>query len=163
MSAPVEQLAARVRQRFVADGVDPSRASVAAAVRAEPGAAILGDDTLRRVAERLSAEFGGAGPLTPLLSEPDITDVLVNGAQVWVDRGVVCSGCRWTWAGRSRCVAWPNAWQLSGVVDSTTRVRVLMRSCQMAPACTRCCHQLHVVVHIYLFGCFVRVDSPCRI
>src|SRR6185295_11654246 len=29
----------------------------------------------------------GAGPLTPLLVEPDVTDVLVNGVDVWVDRG----------------------------------------------------------------------------
>jgi pilus assembly protein CpaF len=29
----------------------------------------------------------GAGPLAPLLAEPDVTDVLVNGVQVWVDRG----------------------------------------------------------------------------
>jgi pilus assembly protein CpaF len=29
----------------------------------------------------------GAGPLTPLLLAPDVTDVLVNGVDVWVDRG----------------------------------------------------------------------------
>jgi pilus assembly protein CpaF len=33
------------------------------------------------------AWLAGAGPLTPLLLEPDITDLLVNGDQVWVDRG----------------------------------------------------------------------------
>lgn len=32
-------------------------------------------------------ELLGAGPLGPLLSDPDVTDVLVNGVQVWVDRG----------------------------------------------------------------------------
>ncbi len=31
--------------------------------------------------------LSGAGPLTPLLEDPDVTDVLVNGVQVWVDRG----------------------------------------------------------------------------
>jgi pilus assembly protein CpaF len=29
----------------------------------------------------------GAGPLAPLLVDPTVTDVLVNGAEVWVDRG----------------------------------------------------------------------------
>ena len=29
----------------------------------------------------------GAGPLTVLLEDPEVTDVLVNGVQVWVDRG----------------------------------------------------------------------------
>lgn len=29
----------------------------------------------------------GAGPLTPLLEDPEVTDVLVNGVQVWIDRG----------------------------------------------------------------------------
>src|SRR5262245_50160946 len=31
--------------------------------------------------------LAGAGPLTPLLEDPEVTDVLVNGVQVWVDRG----------------------------------------------------------------------------
>jgi pilus assembly protein CpaF len=29
----------------------------------------------------------GAGALTPLLLDPDVTDVLVNGGEVWVDKG----------------------------------------------------------------------------
>lgn len=32
-------------------------------------------------------EVLGAGPLATLLSDPEVTDVLVNGVQVWVDRG----------------------------------------------------------------------------
>lgn len=31
--------------------------------------------------------LAGAGPLTPLLLDPEVTDVLVNGEEVWVDRG----------------------------------------------------------------------------
>ena len=34
-----------------------------------------------------AAALPGAGPLTPLLLDPDVTDVLVNGDEVWVDRG----------------------------------------------------------------------------
>jgi len=33
------------------------------------------------------AALPGAGPLTPLLADPEVTDVLVNGRHVWVDRG----------------------------------------------------------------------------
>jgi pilus assembly protein CpaF len=44
--------------------------------------------TLLDATTRLSAEFGGAGVLAPLVAEPGVTDVLVNGAgPVWVDRG----------------------------------------------------------------------------
>jgi pilus assembly protein CpaF len=35
----------------------------------------------------LAVEAPGAGPLTPLLADPAVSDVLVNGRQVWVDRG----------------------------------------------------------------------------
>jgi pilus assembly protein CpaF len=87
MNAPVQALTARVRQRFVAEESETTVAKVAAAVRAEPGSAILGERTLRLVAEQLAAEFGGTGPLAPLLAQPDVTDVLVNGEDVWVDRG----------------------------------------------------------------------------
>lgn len=31
--------------------------------------------------------LSGAGPLAALLEDPEVTDVLVNGVQVWVDRG----------------------------------------------------------------------------
>src|SRR5256714_2371752 len=35
----------------------------------------------------LAVEAPGAGPFTPLLADPAVSDVLVNGRQVWVDRG----------------------------------------------------------------------------
>ncbi|MBD8870936.1 ATPase, T2SS/T4P/T4SS family [Nocardioides donggukensis] len=48
----------------------------------------VGDATVLAVHETLRAEVLGAGVLEPLLREPGVTDVLVNGAdQVWVDRG----------------------------------------------------------------------------
>ncbi len=50
---------------------------------------LLGRDGLGEVAETVRAELVGAGPLQPLLDEPGVSDVLVNGpGQVWVDRGV---------------------------------------------------------------------------
>ena len=39
------------------------------------------------LAERMAVDLPGAGPLTPLLADPAVSDVLVNGRQVWLDRG----------------------------------------------------------------------------
>ncbi|GAA0263598.1 TadA family conjugal transfer-associated ATPase [Cryptosporangium japonicum] len=82
-----EALAERVRSRLITLGHPPTPAAVATAVRAEYGSPI-GDRTLFTLTARLHAELVGAGPLTALLAEPTVTDVLVNGPQeVWVDRG----------------------------------------------------------------------------
>lgn len=80
-------LAAQVRRRFAADGTVATPAAVVSAVRAEPRAAVLGDTTVLRMAGRIHHDLVGVGPLAPLLAEPDVTDVLVNGREVWVDRG----------------------------------------------------------------------------
>ncbi|MEV6932042.1 TadA family conjugal transfer-associated ATPase [Dactylosporangium sp. NPDC051485] len=77
----------RVRARMAADGIEISPEAVAAAVRLEPSAAELPAHSLRALAARLAGEMTGAGPLAPLLADPDVTDVLVNGVTVWVDRG----------------------------------------------------------------------------
>ena len=64
--------------------VTPGR--VAAAVRT--AGSLLGDVGLLDVVDALRAELVGAGPLEPLLADPTVTDVLVNGDHgVWVDRG----------------------------------------------------------------------------
>ncbi|MGZ6804345.1 MAG: TadA family conjugal transfer-associated ATPase, partial [Nocardioidaceae bacterium] len=48
----------------------------------------VGDATVRAAYATLRRAVVGAGPLEPLLREPGVTDVLVNGAeQVFVDRG----------------------------------------------------------------------------
>jgi pilus assembly protein CpaF len=48
----------------------------------------LGDDGVAAARVQLAAQVLGAGPLEPLLADPAVTDVLVNGATgVWVDRG----------------------------------------------------------------------------
>ncbi|MFC8504430.1 TadA family conjugal transfer-associated ATPase [Pedococcus sp. NPDC057267] len=50
--------------------------------------ATLGAAGVLAARERLAAEVLGAGPLEPMLLDPDVTDVLVNGdGSVWVDRG----------------------------------------------------------------------------
>lgn len=80
-------LVTRVRSRLVAGGAAVTSAAVAAAVRDEAGG-LVGDDDVLTAVRMLQQEFLGAGPLEPLLREPDVTDVLVTGPDsVWVDRG----------------------------------------------------------------------------
>jgi pilus assembly protein CpaF len=79
-------LVGRVRQRLLSGSGAYDDAAIAAALRDE--APTAGATTLLEVAECLRSELGGAGVLEPLLREPGVTDVLVNGAgPVWVDRG----------------------------------------------------------------------------
>jgi pilus assembly protein CpaF len=77
----------RVRRRVAGAAGPVTPASVAAALR-EEGGPLLGDADTRRVLRALQSEIVGAGPLEPLLRDPAVTDVLVNGPrEVWVDRG----------------------------------------------------------------------------
>jgi len=80
-------LAARVRQRIAAGTTPVTPAAIVSAVRAEPAAVVLGDTAVLRIADRVHDDLVGAGPLAPLLADPEVTDVLVNGVRVWVDRG----------------------------------------------------------------------------
>ena len=78
----------RVRRRLTEAPVPATPAAVMGAVRADPGRAPLGDATLLRLTDQLYNEIVGAGPLTALLTDPQVTDVVVNGpAEIWVDRG----------------------------------------------------------------------------
>ncbi|MGW0218629.1 TadA family conjugal transfer-associated ATPase [Micromonospora chokoriensis] len=80
-------LAGRVRQRIAAATTPVTPAAIVSAVRAEPNAAVLGDTAVLRIADRVRDDLVGAGPLAPLLADAEVTDVLVNGTRVWVDRG----------------------------------------------------------------------------
>ena len=62
----------------------PHRGAAARRAAGRPGGAATG----RAAYERVRRDVVGAGPLEPLLREPGVTDVLVNGAeQVFIDRG----------------------------------------------------------------------------
>jgi pilus assembly protein CpaF len=81
-----DELLDRVRNTLATQGAEPTPARVAAALRADRG--VFGDATVLAVVAALRREAIGAGPLDGLLSEPGITDVLVNGPnEVYVDRG----------------------------------------------------------------------------
>jgi pilus assembly protein CpaF len=85
-TSPDPVLVERVRSRLAAEGGEPTPARVAAALRME--GRVLGDAAVLGVVGTLRSELAGAGPLEPLLRDPGVTDVLVNGpAQIWVDRG----------------------------------------------------------------------------
>ena len=80
------QLVARVTERLALAGEAPTAAAVTTAVRRE-GAVLGGPGVLALVAE-VRAELTGFGPLEPLLADPEVSDVLVNGpGEVWLDRG----------------------------------------------------------------------------
>ena len=79
-------LVERVRARLVATQSDATPGDVARALRAE--GIVLGDAAVVDLVHDLRRDLVGAGLLQPLLDDPDVTDVLVNGpGGVWVDRG----------------------------------------------------------------------------
>lgn len=85
MTAP--SLVERVRERLASTGGEITPTVVAAAVRAEAGGVVSDVDVLSAL-RLLQQEFTGAGPLEPLLRDPQTTDVLVTTPDaVWVDRG----------------------------------------------------------------------------
>ena len=82
----VAELVHRVRAQLVRSGDPPTAARVAALLRS--AGAVVGDQVLLEVVGAVRSELAGAGPLEPLLADPEVTDVLVNSpSDVWVDRG----------------------------------------------------------------------------
>lgn len=80
------ELVERVRARLVANQSEATPGDVAKALRAE--GIVLADAAVVDLVHDLRRDLVGAGLLQPLLDEPDVTDVLVNGpSNVWVDRG----------------------------------------------------------------------------
>ena len=76
----------RVRSQVVADGRAPTTGDIVRALRAD-GVLLAADDLLAE-ATRMHGVLAGAGPLTALPRDPDVTDVLVTAPdEVWVDRG----------------------------------------------------------------------------
>lgn len=74
----------RVRRRLAEDGADVSSATVAAAVRAEFG--VAGHEDVLSALRQLRHELVGLGPLADLVSDDNVTDVLVTAPdQVWTD------------------------------------------------------------------------------
>jgi len=80
-------LVERVQTRLADDRAEPTPAALARAVREEQ-TALVSDAEMLRLLHLLQRELVGAGPLAPLLADPQTTDVVVNGpADVRLDRG----------------------------------------------------------------------------
>jgi len=74
-----------LRRQLVASGPVSTRAAVAAVRADTPGLSPRGVLT---AAEQLHRDLTGAGRLEPLLADPTVTDICVNGpGPVWVDTG----------------------------------------------------------------------------
>jgi pilus assembly protein CpaF len=86
-AGPAPELVERVRELLAARHVAvPGEADLRAAVQA--CGLILDQWAMARLLGALRGELAGLGPLEPLLADPLVTDVLVNGPEaVWVDRG----------------------------------------------------------------------------
>ncbi|HWC11899.1 MAG TPA: CpaF family protein [Acidimicrobiales bacterium] len=76
----------RVHARLLAEASGPVRVERLAALVGEE-APLLGTGQRARVVEELLAEVQGLGPIEPLLADPSVTEVMVNGPhRVWVER-----------------------------------------------------------------------------
>lgn len=85
--SPTTPIVDRVRRRLASSGQLPTRSAVAGLVREESGG-LLADAHLLRLVREAEDEMSGAGAVEPLLRDPSVTDVLVNGPEeVWIDRG----------------------------------------------------------------------------
>jgi pilus assembly protein CpaF len=81
-----EEVVGRIRRRMLSTPDGYATAALGSALRDE--APMAGTTALLEIAGTLLSEVSGAGVLEPLLHEPFVTDVLVNGAgPVWIDRG----------------------------------------------------------------------------
>ncbi|MDD2858484.1 MAG: TadA family conjugal transfer-associated ATPase [Candidatus Nanopelagicales bacterium] len=77
----------RVRTRLVLSQGRADAAGVATALRDE--GIVLGDGAILALVAQLQRDTAGIGILEPLLHQPGITDILVNGPDdVWIDRGL---------------------------------------------------------------------------
>lgn len=76
----------QVRGELVAAGSAPDADSIDRAVRRS--GRVLDHEGLATLTRALHDELEGLGPLQPIMADPRVTDLLINGPdEVWVDRG----------------------------------------------------------------------------
>src|SRR4051812_47828716 len=88
----LEELAEALRRRLIARAREgaPADGGLAAEVRSlvDSEAPALGDRERDELAARVVRLATGLGPLEPLLADPAVDEVMVNGpGEVWVERG----------------------------------------------------------------------------
>ena len=138
-------LVQRVLGRLVANG---SVASDTASLRAAVTEA-LADDGIVLPAANLAAivtsigdELTGLGPLAPLLADPTVTDVLVNGpAEVWVERGGTIERAAVRFPSAPRSPPWSSGWWPRWGCGWTSPDRGSTPACRAASGSMRCFHR----------------------
>ena len=84
--APLGEAKARVHARLLADGGTGSLAEQVAAL-VEEEVPLLGAALRQRLVAGVLADVCGLGALEPLLADPEVTEIMVNGpGRVWVER-----------------------------------------------------------------------------
>jgi pilus assembly protein CpaF len=89
-SADLDALAGSLRERLLSEPVRDGPDDVEGRIRAlvEREAALLDAGAREALVARVAERSFGLGPLEPLLRDPDVDEVMVNGvAPVWVERG----------------------------------------------------------------------------
>src|SRR3954451_19818814 len=95
MADPLDDLSARLRERLVHDAADAGSSDepdldgeIRELVDREAG--VLGPGSRAELARRVAERSFGLGPIEPLLADPQVDEIVVNGAgptgRVWVER-----------------------------------------------------------------------------
>jgi pilus assembly protein CpaF len=92
-AAELDALAGSLRERLLRDAGEGGDGDLLARIRAlvDREAAALDEDARTRLAAAVAQRSFGLGPLEPLLGDPEVDEVMVNGVggpcSVWVERG----------------------------------------------------------------------------
>lgn len=81
-----EQIHARICERSGADVLTPSRLESEITELLGQLAPLTTRDEAARVSEEVKARVDGLGPLHWLAADPDVSEIMVNGGAVWVER-----------------------------------------------------------------------------
>jgi pilus assembly protein CpaF len=97
--ADLDALAASLRERLLTESVRDWPGDVEGRIRAlvEREAALLDAGAREALVARVAERSFGLGPLEPLLRDPGVDEVMINGVgPVWVERGgrLECTGVR---------------------------------------------------------------------
>ena len=86
---PLDRLADELRARLIAEAADAGDGDLAARIRAlvDREAALLDPAAREQLAAVVAERSFGLGPLEPLLRDPEVDEIMVNGpGAVWVER-----------------------------------------------------------------------------